>query len=135
MKNSCILGTLLSLFLLSNCKQETPLVNGKIEQTAWQLVQMPAKLPGGTTFTLSFQAGTLFGQGSCNRYNATYNASVNELQVFDGLGRTNEDCPVNGELEKQYYNYLANAQIFGFKGEQLVIRTKEGDLVFKNIKF
>lgn len=135
MKKTFALNLVLLFVLLTNCKNETPLTGGNIEQTAWELVQMPASLPEGTTFSLSFEAGTLFGQGPCNRYHATYNVSQSELQIFGGIGRTKIECPANGPLEQQYYNYLANAQTFGFKEEHLVIRTKEGDLVFKNIKF
>lgn len=138
MKNNLVVVTILSIGILSlvSCGNSGPLTEGSIEQTAWELEKIPGeKIPEGVTFKISFEAGTLFGEGPCNRYHATYNAGNGELTVFGGIGRSTFECPANGPLELAYYNQLAQAETFGFRGEQLVIRTKDGDLVFNNVRF
>lgn len=138
MKNNLVVVTILSICILSlvYCGNSGPLTEGSIEQTAWEVEKIPGqKIPEGVTFKISFEAGTLVGEGPCNRYHATYNARGSELKIFGGIGRSNFECPANGPLELAYYNQLAQAEIFGFSGEQLVIRTKDGDLVFNNVRF
>ncbi len=127
-----ILGLGLSL---SNCGNNAQLVQGSIEQTSWQLVKMPTKMPKETVFKIAFEAGTLVGKGPCNRYHATYYASEGTFNISGGIGRTQEECPASGPLEKDFYNYLHSTTTFGYKGEQLVMRSDLGDLVFESIPF
>ncbi len=127
-----VMGLCLSL---SNCGNNAQLEQGSIEQTAWQLVEMPTKMPKETSFKIAFEAGTLVGKGPCNRYHATYYASEGTFSISGGIGRTQEECPASGPLEKDYYNYLHSSTIFGYQGEQLVMRSSYGDLVFESIPF
>ena len=123
-----------SLSLLG-CKDTTTLTVGSVEQTAWQLAKMPTQMPEGTNFKIAFEAGTLVGKGPCNRYHATYYASEGTFSISGGIGRTNFECPASGQLEKDFYNYLHSTKTIGYKGEQLVMRSPAGDLVFDNIPF
>ena len=89
-------------FSLSNCGGNAELTQGSIEQTTWQLIKMPTKMPKETSFKIAFEAGTLVGKGPCNRYHATYYASEGTFSISGGIGRTQEDCPASGPLEKAY---------------------------------
>ena len=129
----------LTVFLLGlglySCKDNASLIFGSVEQTAWELTKMPTKLPEGVTFKIAFEAGTLVGKGPCNRYHATYYISEGEFNTSGGIGRTKLECPANGEREEAFYNYLYNTKTIGYKGEQLVMRSAAGDLVFNKIPF
>lgn len=120
---------------LITCKDNATLTPGSIEQTAWQLTKMPTKMPEGTDFKIAFEAGTLVGKGPCNRYHATYYTSEGDFSISGGIGRTELECPASGPLEEAFYNYLHSSKTVGFKGEQLVLRSPSGDLVFDNIRF
>lgn len=127
-----VIGLCLSL---TNCSNDAPLEQGSIEQTAWQLVKMPTKMPEETRFKIAFEAGTLVGKGPCNRYHATYYASEGTFSISGGIGRTQEECPASGPLERDFYNYLHSTNTFGYRGEQLVMRSSLGDMVFESIPF
>ena len=122
-------------FSLSNCGGNAELTQGSIEQTTWQLIKMPTKMPKETSFKIAFEAGTLVGKGPCNRYHATYYASEGTFSISGGIGRTQEDCPASGPLEKDFYNYLHSTNTIGYKGEQLVMRSSYGDMVFEALPF
>ena len=130
----CLAWVLLSLGLYS-CQDNTPLTIGSIEQTSWQLLKMPTKMLETSNFKIAFEAGTLYGKGPCNRYHATYYISEGEFNTSGGIGRTNFECPANGEIEKAFYDYLYNTKTIGYKGEQLVLRSSAGDMVFESIPF
>ncbi len=75
--------------------------------------------------------GTISGTSGCNNYNAGYTVSGDTITVAQGIS-TLRACadPAVDELERLFNTSLASAESFDILGEQMILRSPDGDIWF-----
>lgn len=101
--------------------------------TTWQLVSLDgAPLVSGDPITLQFgDDARVAGSAGCNRYGGPYSV-MGENIAFGMLVSTRMACPGAGVMEQEmaYLTALETATRYTIDGEELVIETSSGPLVY-----
>lgn len=101
-----------------------------MDDTVWVLQSMTDKVPAGVEIELQFEKDKITGKGVCNRYFADYELNGKQIN-FQSVGATKMMCEQHNDWEAKYFQALQNAQEFTLQKEKLIIKTKDGDLIFK----
>ena len=97
----------------------------------WQLSDWTAgTLPKDVLITATFADGRLSGKGVCNQYFADAIIKKDSI-LIKTVGATKMLCPKHADLERQYLQYLQNANAFHINKEgQLTLKSEEATLYF-----
>ncbi len=104
--------------------------------TALSVGGVPAPMDASVTALFSPNVeeegtGTISGSAGCNNYNAGYTVSGDSITVAQGIS-TLRACadPAVDEFERLFNTSLASAESFDILGEQMVLRSPDGDIFF-----
>jgi heat shock protein HslJ len=114
-------------------------LNLPLENVLWQaLVINGQPVPEEVEITILFTPGDEVGQGSvggnagCNSYNTSYETDGESLMIPSPMAMTMAMCPDEAlaELELAYIGGLETAESYETLGEQLVIHSTGGDILY-----
>jgi heat shock protein HslJ len=114
-------------------------LNLPLENVLWQALVLngqpvPAEVEISALFNPGDEAGTgtVGGRSGCNNYNTSYETDGNLLTISGPMAVTKAMCPDEtlANLESSYLAALETAKSYDVLGEQLVIHTAEGDIIY-----
>ncbi|MGD2078395.1 MAG: META domain-containing protein, partial [Chloroflexota bacterium] len=114
-------------------------LNLPLENVLWQaLVLNGQPVPPEVEISALFNpgdeanAGTIGGSSGCNSYSAGYEIDTNLLTISGPIAMTRALCPDEtlSNLESSYVAALETAKSYDILGNQLVIRTGGGDIIY-----
>jgi heat shock protein HslJ len=130
-----------SVFVLAACGGDDGGSDGEaqdpsaLEGEDWVLTQMLTA--GGQTeivdvdVSASFDGTTISGVSGCNRYNASYEASVGEIS-FGPIGGTKMACPEpQGSTEARFLQLLEGVASFEVSGRSMSMNDADGTPVLQ----
>lgn len=139
-KQSPFVFALLTLtIVLSACAPVQPAASSpSLEGSMWNLSGFrtaDSLIPpvSKTQVTLDFEEGQVSGSSGCNGYGANYTLEGNNISFStEGFVSTLMFCDPQEimDQETRFLTWIQNAETVALEGEQLIIRTTEGDLVF-----
>ena len=110
--------------------------NLPLTNVLWTLVSLGGQpIDPALSMTAIFQAGDdpnsgiVGGSGSCNGFQTTYAVDGDQI-TMDLFATTMMFCPEGGEEEVAYFGALPTAQTYQILGNQLLIETESGALVY-----
>lgn len=121
--------------LLSACGDDEPSGPEALEGTSWILTQFVAE-DGGTAIvdvgvSAEFDGSTISGTSGCNRYNASYEASGDEIS-FGPIAGTQMACPEpQMSVEVRYLQLLESVATFEVGGRAMSMADGEGTPVLQ----
>ena len=121
--------------LLSACGGDEPSGPEALEGRSWVLTQFVAE-DGSTQIVdvgvdAEFDGSTISGVSGCNQYNATYEASGNEIS-FGPIAGTQMACPEpQMSVETRYLQLLESAATFEVEGRAMSMADGEGTPVLQ----
>lgn len=121
--------------LLSACGDDEPAGPEALEGQTWVLTQFVAE-DGGTEIVdvgvdAEFDGESVAGTSGCNRYNASYEASGNELS-FGPIAGTQMACPEpQMSVEAHYLQLLESVATFEVEGRAMSMADGEGTPVLQ----
>ena len=121
---------IMGLFLVAACNHKQAKNITGIEGTSWVLEHMSGAIPSGVDIDLQFEKDKINGKGVCNRYFSNYELNGQQIMI-QAVGATKMMCHEHNNVEAKYFEALQNAQEFSIQNDQLTIKTKGGNLIFK----
>jgi heat shock protein HslJ len=121
--------------LASSCGGDEPSGPEALEGRSWILTQFVAE-DGGTEIvdvgvSAEFDGETISGVSGCNQYNASYEASGDEIS-FGPIGGTQMACPqVEMDVEARYLQLLESVATFEVEGRAMSMADGEGTPVLQ----
>jgi heat shock protein HslJ len=121
--------------LLAACGDDEPSGPEALEGRSWILTQFVAE-DGSTEIvdvgvSAEFDGSTISGVSGCNRYNAPYEASGNEIS-FGPIGGTQMACPEpQMTVEARYLQLLESVATFEVEGRSMSMADGEGTPVLQ----
>jgi heat shock protein HslJ len=121
---------LLFTILLSACGDDVPSGPEALEGRSWILTQFVAE-DGSTEIvevgvSAEFDGSSISGTSGCNQYNATYEASGNEIS-FGPIGGTQMACPdPEMSVEARFLQLLESVATFEVEGRSMSMADGEG---------
>jgi heat shock protein HslJ len=121
--------------LQSACGNDEPSEPEALEDVSWVLTQFVAE-DGGTQIVdvgvdAEFDGSTVSGTSGCNRYNASYEASGDEI-AFGPIAGTQMACPEpQMTVEARYLQLLESVATFEVEGRSMSMADGEGTPVLQ----
>jgi len=114
-------------------------LNLPLENVIWQaLVLNGQAIPPEVEITALFNpgddanSGTVGGRAACNNYSTGYETDGDLLTIASPMALTRAMCPDEtlANLESSYLAALETAESYDILGDQMVIRTAGGDIIY-----
>lgn len=89
----------------------------------------------GTTLTLTFDQGHVYGSGGCNTFRAAYTSEGNRLAIGP-VASTRKACSAEGVMqqEREFLAALESVKVWAISGGMLDIHRADGERVLNAIK-
>lgn len=112
----------------------TPVVDtieNQLVGTNWKLESMNGVDINDIDMTLNFSDDMISGSDGCNTFNGGYSIENGMLSIDENLALTAMACPdVDDEMSQQYLDALVSAGELTLSGDDLIIQTANGALIF-----
>ncbi len=128
-KACCLLSAALLLLITVGCCNRKATKSVSLEGTKWQVVQLQGEpvQPVAEKFVLNFNDDeTISGEGSCNKFFASYKYDNTLSLSFTNMGSTRMACP-DMQSEAQFFTALDSTNAFEIEGRKLMLM--DGDKV------
>ncbi len=126
-----LLGAVLMMIITVGCANRTTTQTQTLAGTKWQVIQLQGEpmQPTAEKFILNFgDDNSVSGEGSCNKFFATYKSDDTISLSFSNLGSTRMLCP-DMKGEAQFFTALDSTTGYSIEGRKLTLFEGEKSLV------